>query len=481
MNVKEIPIIPTPKEIEKNGDIIKISPEILTSVEGWMPLSDLFESTLSRIFEKEIEKNGEEKITLCYDECLGEGEYRIDGTYLYASDYFGAANAIATLVQLINEDCGVYTVENYKIFDKSDNNYRSFMVDLARYWHRKEAILTYIDLCFFYKIKYLHLHFMDTGCHTLPSKRFPLLTHPTKHYSYEDIEEIRGYAKERGVTLIPEIEMPGHGYELFRAYPEIFADEISEETEEKIKNGEIKGVPGYYRTAVCVGRDECIEGLYDLIDEIIEMFPDAPYIHIGGDEAPHEIWNYCPVCKKKMEKEGLKDSNDLYCHAVSLFANHVVKRGRIPMVWEGFPSTAAHLIPKETVVLFWDGGFNSAPDLLSEGFKVVNASWNPMYIAPGYKRYTVDDILNWSTSVFQNKDKHRASNFVDVGVNPNVIGATLCAWEAPFEQEISYVLDLLPAFSEKLWRSKDSLTPAELLLKCKRLRGKVYHFILARD
>lgn len=480
MDTKKISVIPAPQSIEGSGEPIKISPTVFTSFEEWKPLLSLFTETVSKIFETEPKATEDTQITLNYDALLASGEYRIEGTELYASDYSGASYALTTVLQLIGCDNSSYTLPYYKIFDKPDTEYRAFMLDLARYWHRKEAILAYIDLCFFYKIKYLQLHFMDNGCHTLPSKKFPLLTHSTKHYSYEDIEEIRAYAKKRGIVIIPEIEMPGHAYELYRAYPEIFGDKIDKDVEEKIKNREIKEVPAHYRTAICVGSDECISGLKALIDETVELFPDAPYIHIGGDEAPHEIWNYCPVCKAKMEREGLRDSNDLYCHTVAILTEHVVKRGKTPMVWEGFPKSSAHLIPKETVVAFWDGGFNSAPDLLAEGFRVVNCSWNPMYIAPGYKRYTVENILNWTPSVFQNKDKHRGSNFVDVGDNANVIGASLCAWESPFEDEIAYVMELMPAFSERLWNRGESIPPTELSDKYKRLRRKVYHLILAR-
>ena len=156
-----------------------------------------------------------------------------------------------------------------KMKDRPSAYYRGLMIDLARSWHSVESIKQLIDLASFYKSNYVHLHFTDYQSYTLPSKKYPKLSTPDRHYTFEELEELETYSQLRGITIIPEIDVPGHSSAIVKAYPEIFALKDVEENPWIIN----------------MGKEEVYEALDDIFYEIIQIFKASPYFHIGGDEA----------------------------------------------------------------------------------------------------------------------------------------------------------------------------------------------------
>ena len=106
--------------------------------------------------------------------------------------------------------------------DAPDCSYRGMMVDLARNWHDFTYLISYVDMCYYYKISVLHLHFTDDQSYTLPSKRFPKLSTKGRSYTPEQIEALNQYAEARGIQLMPEIDVPGHCISFQKEYPDIF-------------------------------------------------------------------------------------------------------------------------------------------------------------------------------------------------------------------------------------------------------------------
>ena len=103
------------------------------------------------------------------------------------------------------------------------------------------------------------------------------------------------------------------------------------------------------------------------------MFPDAPYIQIGGDEPNTDNWEKCSECQKYMKEHGLKNVRELYTDYVARVTDYVFTLGKIPMVYEGFPPEGTEKINKDTIVFAWDSSFHLAPDLLKAGFKIIDA------------------------------------------------------------------------------------------------------------
>ena len=418
-------------------------------------------------------------VELCLDESLASNEYRLTSegaVRIYASSSEGISYGLATALQLIKPDESGMLAPEVTIEDCPDKDYRSIMVDIGREWHPFDKLLKFVDLCFFYKVKYLNLHFADNKLYTLPSRAFPKLCVEGKYYTEEQIKELLSYAKARGVVIIPEFECPGHAPILNTYYPEVFADKrVGGGDAFYNENGEIISD----KSLICATRESAVEGVKTLIREICDMFPDAPYIHIGGDEANISLWAECEECKKYMQENGIDDVYGLYSDYVARITSYVLSLGKTPMVWEGFPKKGSDRIPRETIVLSWENHYQMTEDLLEAGFPIINSSWKPLYIVPDLIfggptfSWNAKSIYEWSVYNWQHWWEKSAATLNPVNVEPTdqVIGAMLCAWEMTYEQEITLVMSHLAIFSERTWITKRVRSFEEYLNSFKPLYG----------
>lgn len=458
MPFTKLRVIPMPKEVygedaEGNFAITKICPKIYTDNADFEGYIASFIEYAARIHGVEFE-NAKGGIALYTDLGLAKGEYRIecdaDGVKAYACEKDGAVNALATLLQLICPDGEHVDLPCVKIYDKPDCEYRSLMVDLARQWHDFETLFEYVDLCWLYKVKYLHLHFIDTQSYTLPSDVFPKVSTEGRHYTKEQIKELNEYAHARNVELIPEIEVPGHAAAMVNAYPELFANTLEQNDGDEADPTAFK--TNFKNNIICVGKPGIMDNIKKLVREIIAMFPYSKYLHIGGDEAEINEWNYCTDCKKYMAEHGIDGVRELYTHFTKLMTDLVLDLGRTPIVWEGFPKEGNEAISRDVLVIAWESYYHLAPDLVSEGFNIVNASWQPMYITPG-RRWTPEDIMAWNVYNWNHWWPKSEARLNPIHLQPTkqVKGGILCAWECTYEQEIDAVRANLAALAERTW------------------------------
>lgn len=205
-----------------------------------------------------------------------------------------------------------------EIKDKPRFNYRGLMLDVSRHFFPKNFILKQIDALAYYKINTLHLHLTDGGGWRIQIKKYPKLTKMTAYrpdmdyiqwrhegspfckktdknayggyYTQHDIREIVKYAAVRHITILPEIDMPGHSDEVLAAYPELACTGKNQQTS----------------SVLCVGKEITFRFYENILKEVMKLFP-CEYIHIGGDEADRTVWDSCPLCKKRMQDEHLKD------------------------------------------------------------------------------------------------------------------------------------------------------------------------------
>ena len=468
---KLLPIVPVPKEVgligtEDNYAVFELKPAITTDVSEFKEFADTFRSYALKI-NKIVLKKEEGGIVLVKDESLLPSEYKIetskDGMKISASDNDGITAALATVHQIITVEDGKITVPSYTIKDKPDSSYRALMVDLARQWHPFNTLKDYIDLCYLYKIKFIHLHFTDTQSYTLPSEAFPKLPTEGRSYTKKEIEALNKYASERNIEIIPEIEVPGHAACLTAAYPELFG------------NTAISGwVDG---NIICAGKPGVMDTLKTLFEELIEMFPNSRYIHVGGDEANISTWENCSDCVAYMEKEGINGKYPLYTRFVKDITDMILAMGKTPVVWEGFPKEGAETISRDVVVTAWESLYHLPNDLIDEGFTVTNSSWLPLYIVPPSHtgvpggRWQPKDILKWNKFTWRNWWDQSAAYLKPIIVEPTdkVIGGTLCAWECNYEQDIQPVKENLAALSERLWNVNGDFDTKEMLAALERL------------
>ncbi len=247
-----------------------------------------------------------------------------DRIRLAASDAAGLFYGAQTLRQLVTaEGKSLPCVE---IRDAPRFGWRGVMIDEARHFLGKATVLKILDGMASLKLNRFHWHLTDSTGWRLELKRFPELTtvgavgdnsdpkRPARFYTQADIREILDYARARHIMVIPEIELPAHATAAMRAYPHLSCT----------------GKPEFM---YCAGNDEVLRFLEGVLDEVLVLF-DSPFIHIGGDECPKNIWKACAKCQARKATHGLKDEHELQSWMVRHFDRYLAKRGRRLIGWD---------------------------------------------------------------------------------------------------------------------------------------------------
>ena len=465
-NADFLSVIPKPKGILLLSGSVKINAAIISKVVDFDVYVETFVEYAKKLngIDFEIADGG---IELWRDTTLDPGQYRIisvDGKVeLSAFDDDGITSGLATLHQMMSANDEIILFPACTVTDKPDCGYRALMIDLARKWHTVEEITDYIDLCYLYKIKFIHLHFTDSQGYTLPSDIFPKLPTPGKSYTKSDIEYLNEYAKKRNIEIIPELDIPGHSAKAKAAYPELF------------EHSPIEGVCDEH--VLCIGKPHLLENLKRLITEIMEMFPNSRYFHIGGDEANFDTCLNCRDCLAYMQELGLDSVKALYTRFIKDVTEMVLSLGRTPIVWEGFPKEGAEMLSRGIIVTAWESLYHLPNELIDEGFTVTNSSWLPLYIVPPTHKHVAggrwfpEDILDWNIYTWRNwwKKSFAAEKPIVVEPTDKVIGGTLCAWECTYDEDIIPVLENLAAFSERLWNARSCAPNEDTIPAIKKL------------
>ena len=280
------------------------------------------------------------------------------------SDYEGVRNAVATLVQL-REDNGIKCTE---IFDEPDNTFRSCMLDLARGYVEIPELKEHIIRMAMLKFNHIHLHSMDRQSYVLESDVVP---DPDNHrlYSKKEMAELIFFCKSLCLEVIPEIEIPAHAVNQIKALPELGCDIIDKKKAlDAIKNldnprkreftDNKKGVSSW---VVCAGKETTYDIFEKIIKEVLEIF-DGPYIHIGGDEleftqlGAHPHWDNCHSCTQKMKEENISDLRGLYYYVIRRVHGIVKSFGRKMIMWNDQLDVFNPIdIPKDIIIEYWNG------------------------------------------------------------------------------------------------------------------------------
>lgn len=429
----------------KNGFSVSISSD---SLEDHIPLLDLV-----KIFENEFYmltgiKNGEteekQSIQLYVDYSLPTETYSLDVSdviKVQGGSYAAVSMALVDLLQLMNEQ---QEVPGIQLNESPENEYRSLMIDLARGWHDMGVLKEIITLCKWYKINYLHLHLTDDQSFTFPSTAYPKLATENRSFTLESLKELNEYAHLHGVTLVPEIDVPGHSSEIIRKMPELF--------------GIAKTQNNPY--TMSMGKEEVYDALGTLIKEIAEVFTYSPYIHIGGDEAFFSGMEDDPETMTYMKKHNLPTMHELFRHFLVRLNDMVKANGKQTMVWAGFAEEGEIEIPRDIIVILWESQYYDPQRLIDDGFKVINASFKPLYVVNN-RKWDADYIYTqWNLQRWESWGN--TGDFLGVEVNdPNksLMGATMCVWEQNQINQIHRLRERLPAMAEHLWNpSANDLT-----------------------
>lgn len=255
-----------------------------------------------------------------------------------------------------------YKIPCVEIVDEPRFAYRGMHLDVSRHFFPVEFVKRYIDLMSFYKMNTFHWHLTDDQGWRIEIKKYPALTgigafrkgtQVAKldqtddqayggYYTQEQIREVVAYAAKRYVTVIPEIEMPGHSVAALAAYPSL-----------SCRGGsfEVRTTWGVADDVFCAGNDSTFAFLEDVLTEVIGLFPSV-YIHIGGDEVPKTRWESCPRCQNRIKSEQLKDEEALQSYFIQRIEKFLGSKGKKIIGWDEI--LEGGLAPSATV-MSWRG------------------------------------------------------------------------------------------------------------------------------
>ncbi len=288
-----------------------------------------------------------------------------------------------------------------EITDSPRFGYRGWMLDSARHFLPEEEVCRLIDAAAYFKLNRMHWHLVDDQGWRVEIRRYPKLTETGSrrgmpyfgdfeepeeqngYFTQKQVRRIVAYAAERGMEIIPELEIPGHESALLAAYPEYACQR---------EDGSIIGGPmkvgeraGIYENLLCAGKEESLTFLKNILDELIELFP-GEMIHIGGDEACKGHWRKCPACQAKKKALGLKDENALQQWMVVQAGEYLREKGRTPVVWNDSLRGAA--LPTDFVVQAWMGDHRLVADFAHRGGRFIQSANTLCYM--DYPHYLID-------------------------------------------------------------------------------------------
>lgn len=361
-----------------------------------------------------------------------------------AGNYQALASATVTLLQLLRlEEPGKASLPKLEIKDHPDLAFRSAMIDLGRKYHSVDNIKQVVQLCRFYKIRYLHIHLSDDQLFMFPSKRFskagktnaefarfePVAQPKTEPYKREELVELDRFAREHGVFIIPEIDLPGHSGRLIADEPRDFA------------------MPGNGST-VHIANPKTYDAVEILLNEVMDVFQSTPYVHIGADEVSLAGLEETPEYKEVLKKDPtIKSPHDLYCKFVNHLHSVVTKRGKKTLVWEeGWNPGGPYPLPKDAVVVVWSQHRNPV-DITQSGYSIINTTWTPLYIVRDNKK-SPEFLHAWNPSLFGRENSEEYTHLEDTS---KIIGAQLTSWENSEAMEIQSLRERIALVAERCW------------------------------
>lgn len=365
----------------------------------------------------------------------------------------------------IAKDAKVIQMPAVRINDYPRFHYRGFMIDTGRHFFSVAYLKEIIDMLALHDINYFHWHLTEDQGWRIAIQKYPKLTEIGSHrkqtiiqgskeydgtpvdgyYTQEDAREIVKYAADRFITVIPEIDMPGHMMAALASYPELGCTGGPYEVPCKF---------GVFEDVLCGGKPETLQFAKDVLQEIMDIFPST-YIHIGGDECPKTRWKVCPHCQNKIKELGLKDEpghtkeDQLQTWFMGEIEKQITSRGRKMLGWdeilEGNPT-------KSSTVLAWtsyDASIRSA----KEGHQTV--------VCPISNLYFSNPHWNKLTGI---KSMERVYNLEPVSdqLTPEqgkrIIGAEGCIWTEWVKDSVKMEWEMMPriaGLAEIQWTQKE--------------------------
>lgn len=375
---QEISIIPKPAEVSFSKGIFQLNKSCALQFDTTngevSKIASFFNEYLENVYGFRVEEHSKGKpihFKIISQLNLGDEGYLLKvepkAIVITASKPNGLFYGMQTLKQMLPLEAanGTLDIPAVDIKDQPRFAWRGNMLDVGRHFFPVSYLKKYIDILAIYKINTFHWHLTEDQGWRIEVKKYPLLTeishwrdetvvgHASKSkqydgrgyggfYTQEQAREIVRYAAERYITVVPEIEMPGHSTAALAAYPNLGCT-----------GGpyQVSKTWGVHNEVFCAGKEETFTFLKDVLDEMLDIFP-SQFIHIGGDECPKDAWKVCEACQKKIAEEGLKDEHELQSWFITRMDQYLTSKGRRLIGWDEI--LEGGLAPQATV-MSWRG------------------------------------------------------------------------------------------------------------------------------
>ncbi len=368
-----------------------------------------------------------------------------NGVVVRASGSAGVRWGLTSLLQLVTRSTNTpaqWIVPALRIADAPRYAWRGSMIDVGRHMLTVRDIERHIDLLSQYKMNVLHWHLTDDQGWRIEIPRYPRLTgvgawrreaDGSRYGGFYTQAQIRGlvrYAEARGVTIVPEIEIPGHSSAAIAAYPHLGC------TNDTIR---VPSSWGVFADVYCVGKEDTFTFLFHVLDDVMALFP-SPLIHVGGDEVPKDRWKACADCQAVMRREGLANEEELQSWFMRRIAAHVATRGRRIIGWDEVLD--GPYVPNGVVQSWRDASMTRKA--VVRGFDVIASPSEFTYLNRSAGELTLRDVYAFDP----------LPTGIGAAQRARVMGGEVPLWSEHITTGANLELMALPrllAFAEVLW------------------------------
>ena len=387
-----------------------------------------------------------------------------DGISIGGGSILGVLHGIQTLVKSLPvPDAPAryrFALPAGTVFDYPEFPYRAFMLDCGRHFFPVEDVKHIIDILALHNLNYFHWHLSEDQGWRLEIKKYPRLTEVGSYrpgtrdpqdvldgipvsgfYTQDEAREIVRYAAERGITVIPEIDLPGHTTAALAAYPSLGCTGGPYEVATRY---------GVLDDVLCVGKDETMTFVKDVLTEVMDIFP-SEYIHLGGDECPKVRWAECPDCQRKIRELGLRDNGDktkeelLQSWFTSELEAYLAEHGRRMICWNDvLCDWGDHVVgepSKRTVIAGWMRPA-SAAIAAREGYDAILCPVGHFYFSNATNNQL--EGLDLIRSVY---DIPVIPEGLNLEESRHILGAEACMWTERVADRDDLEWKLLPRLS----------------------------------
>ena len=370
---------------------------------------------------------------------LGDDEsYTLDatpeGAHLSATTVTGALRGMETFLQLIAPGLDGFAIPSIRIEDRPRFPWRGLMMDVARHWMPVEVVLRNLDAMAAVKLNVFHWHLSDDQGFRVESKLFPKLHQAGSDglfYTQAEVQEVVDYARDRGIRVIPEFDMPGHTTSWLVGMPELASAPGPYEIQRRW---------GIFQPTLDASRENTYRVLDGFLGEMAALFPDR-YFHIGGDEIEDTQWKASSAIQTFAREHKLADSHALHTYFNQRVQALLAKHGKIMIGWD---EVLAPGLSNDTVIQSWRG-----PDSLAEasrkGYRgILSSGYYLDHLQPASKHYVVDPLDG-------------AAGQLDANQTARVLGGEACMWSEYVSPETvdSRIWPRMAAIAERFWSPRE--------------------------